>query len=81
MSERIRRAFLALSIACFGLCASAGNLLAQTTGGIELPDTGVDIEGHITAVGTALGAIVVVAVGLIFAFMLVRKGIRWARSV
>lgn len=45
---------------------------------VVLPDTGVDVAGYLTATGTALGAIIVVGVGLYFGFLLVRKGIRWA---
>ena len=50
-------------------------------GQITLPDVGVDVGGHITALGTALGTVVAVAVGVYFAFLIVRKGLRWARSV
>lgn len=46
---------------------------------VTLPPTGVDIPDHIDAVVTALGLVVLSAAGAYFAFLLVRKGINWAR--
>lgn len=48
---------------------------------ITLPDTGVDVSGHVTAAITALGAIVLVVVGGFFAFRVVMRGMSWARKV
>jgi hypothetical protein len=59
---------------------SAGVAVAQEPPPITLPDSGVDIEGHITAAITAMGAVVAVVVGGFFAFMIVRKGLQWARG-
>ena len=50
-------------------------------GQITLPDVGVDISGHITAVGLVLGGYVATAVGLWFAFRAILAGLRWARKV
>ena len=58
--------------------ASIGNAVVAT---VTLPPTGVDVGAHVTAAGTDLGAIVVVIVGVFFAFMLVRFGIRWAKRM
>ncbi|MEX0655455.1 MAG: hypothetical protein WD151_15130 [Phycisphaeraceae bacterium] len=54
---------------------------AKAEPAIELPDTGVDIEGLIGAAILGLGSIVVVAVGGYFGFLLVRLGLRWARTM
>lgn len=47
---------------------------------ITLPDSGVDLPGHITAAITAMGSVVVVVVGGYFAFLIIRKGLQWARG-
>jgi hypothetical protein len=47
--------------------------------GVTLPETGVDVAGAITALITAVGAVVSVAVLGYFAFLLVRKGMAWGR--
>lgn len=48
-------------------------------GQVSLPATGVDVAGYVTAAITALGAVVLVAVGGYFAFVVIRLGLRWAR--
>ncbi len=53
--------------------------VANATDPITLPTTGVDLPGHITAAITAMGSVVVVVVGGFFAFMIIRKGLQWAR--
>lgn len=45
-----------------------------------LPSTGVNISAMVTEVVTSLGAIVAVIVAAFFAFLLIRKALRWARS-
>ncbi|TWT86789.1 hypothetical protein Mal64_36190 [Pseudobythopirellula maris] len=45
-----------------------------------LPTTGVDVAGMVTETVTELGSIVSVIVAAFFAFLLIRKGLRWARS-
>ncbi len=50
-------------------------------GGVTLPDSGVDTGAYVTAAITALGAIIAVVVGGFFAFLLIRKGIKWARGL
>jgi hypothetical protein len=45
---------------------------------VTLIDTGANVTGHITAAITALGAVAAVAIGGYFAFLVIRKGIRWA---
>ncbi len=47
---------------------------------ITLPDSGVDLPGHITAAITAMGSVVIVVVGGYFAFLIIRKGLQWARG-
>lgn len=70
------------SVAC-GLIAAvvafAGGSVAQAQ--VTLPDPGVDTAGFITATITALGAVVAVAVGGYFAFILIKMGLRWARKI
>ena len=66
---------LATAVASVGLAALPA--MAQVT----LPTTGVDVEGHVTAGITALGAVVLVVVGGFFAFLVIRKGLGWARKM
>jgi hypothetical protein len=47
---------------------------------ITLPDSGVDLPGHITAAITAMGSVVIVVVGGYFAFLIIPKGLQWARG-
>jgi hypothetical protein len=56
-----------------------GSTAAANAQGVTLPDTGVDVEGAITALITAVGSVVSVAVLGYFAFLLVRKGMAWGR--
>ncbi len=71
LARPVRNVFLA-SVALIG---SAQLASAQVT----LPDTGVDVTGHVTAAITAMGAIVAVVIGGFFAFMLIRKALQWGR--
>ena len=64
--------------AIFGASASVAALHASDP--VVIPDVGVDMPGMITAIGTALGAIVVAALTMGAAFILVRKGWRWVRG-
>ena len=48
---------------------------------ITLPDTGVDVPGHITALVTALGLIAAAAIAAWAAFFAVRRGLSWVRRV
>lgn len=45
-----------------------------------LPDTGTDIAAFITVAITGIGAIVAVVVGGYFAFLLIRKGMKWGKT-
>jgi len=45
-----------------------------------LPDTGVDVAAWIPVVITSLGTVVLATVGGYFAFLLIRKGMKWARK-
>ena len=54
--------------------------IASATDPITLPTTGVDLPGHVTAAITAMGSVVVVVVGGYFAFLIIRKGLQWARG-
>lgn len=56
-----------------------GLMIPSASAQITLPDPGVDVAGHVTAAITAMGGILLVVVGGFFAFLLIRKGISWAR--
>lgn len=45
---------------------------------VTLPATGLDIGSYVTAAITALAAVLAVVVGGYFAFLLVKKAMRWA---
>ena len=49
------------------------DLLATVT----IPDTSVDVAGFITAGITAMGVIVLAAIGGYVAFLLVKKALKW----
>lgn len=73
-SRRYLPAIMAGFIACLGL---VGQAMATDP---LLPTTGVNLTAMIGEVVTSLGAIVAVIVAAFFAFLLIRKALRWARS-
>lgn len=54
---------------------------AASAEAITLPDTGIDIPGHITAAVTSLGTVLLAVVGAWFSFLVVRKALRWVRRI
>ena len=48
---------------------------------VTLPETGCDISSYVTAAITKLGPVVGVCIAGVFAFMVVRWGVRWARGI
>ena len=46
-----------------------------------IPDTGIDLTAYVNEAITTLAGVVAVVVGGIIAFMLIRAGIRWIRSL
>lgn len=56
----------------FGVCSSFA------TGGVTLPSTGIDVGEYVTAAITALGVVLAAVVGGYFAFLLIKKAMRWA---
>jgi hypothetical protein len=48
---------------------------------VTLPNTGVDVGAYASAAIVGLGAVVAVAVGGYMAFLLIRKGLRWAGRI
>lgn len=71
--------FLLRKLSAFVLaCLASAAAFAE---GVTLPTVlgaGVGVEDYVTASITALGGVIAVCVGGYFAFLLVRKGIRWA---
>jgi len=51
---------------------------AASAADVVIPTTGLDIGGFITAGIAAMAAVAAVAVGGYFAFLIIKKGIRWA---
>lgn len=51
------------------------------SGSVTLPETGCDISSYVTAAITKLGPVVGVCIAGVFAFMVVRWGVRWARGI
>ena len=76
--EQLKRAASGLGICCAAVMGLLG-FTSVASAQIVLPDPGVDVAGHVTAGITALGAIVLVAVGGYFAYMVIRFGLRWAK--
>lgn len=52
-----------------------------TEGGVTLPDTGVDVAQYATTAVSSLGSVIAVVIGAMFAFMVIRWGVRWARGI
>lgn len=48
---------------------------------VTLPSTGIDVEDYVTALVSALGSAVGAAIGAMFAFLALRKGLKWVRKV
>lgn len=63
-------------------CVLAATVMLASTASAEvtLPATGVDIGEYITAGITALGGVVAVAIGGYIAFLLVGRGLAWAKT-
>jgi len=53
-------------------------LIAAEGDPVTLVDTGANVTGHINAAILSLGAVAAVAVAGYFAFMVIKRGIRWA---
>ena len=66
-------AIMALCLAAFGSFAADG--------AVTLPETGVDVAGYATAAIVAIGTVCGVVVAGVIAFVVVRKGIKWIRSI
>lgn len=66
-----------------GAVLAAPAIFAQDTGSsaVTLPETGCDIGSYVTAAITKLGAVVGIVIAGVFAFMIVKWGIKWARGI
>ena len=70
------------TLASMGLSAFAQESTGGTaSGGVTIPESGVNIADYATAAITTLGGVVAVCVGGVICFMVVRWGIRWVRSI
>lgn len=70
------------TLASMGLSAFAQESAGDTaSGGVTIPESGVNIADYATAAITTLGGVVAVCVGGVICFMVVRWGIRWVRSI
>ena len=69
-----------LGLALMGMTVAAGSAMAETTA-VTLPETGVDVAGYASAAITAIGTVCGVVVAGVIAFIVVRKGIKWIRSI
>jgi hypothetical protein len=47
-------------------------------GDVTIPDTGLDIAGYVTAAITTVAGVFAVVVGGYFAFLIVKKAMKWA---
>ena len=70
------------TLASMGLSAFAQESAGDAaSGGVTIPESGVNIADYATAAITTLGGVVAVCVGGVICFMVVRWGIRWVRSI
>lgn len=67
---------LLASLVC--ACVGAVSVFADA---VTIPTTGVDVGAYATTAITSLGSVVGICVGGMFAFILVRWGIRWAKGI
>lgn len=79
--EKGAAALKSKTFAVMALCLAAFSSFADGTGSVTLPDTGVDVSGYASAAITAIGAVCGVVVAGVIAFIVVRKGIKWIRSI
>jgi hypothetical protein len=63
------------------LALTVGLAVEDAFAQVTLPDTGTDMEGLMEATISALGSLVSVAVGAMFAFWIIRRALRWFRGV
>jgi hypothetical protein len=72
----------ALCKAAVVMGALSGSVLMAAEGDpVTLVDTGANVTGHINAAILALGSVAAVAVAGYFAFMVIKRGIRWASNM
>ena len=69
-----------LGLAFTGLTVAASSAMAETTG-VTLPETGIDMAGYAQSAISAVGAVGGVVVAGVIAFIVVRKGVKWIRSI
>jgi hypothetical protein len=60
------------------LALAVGAVASASAADVTIPTTGLDIAGYITAAITAVAAVFAVVVGGYFAFLIVKKAMRWA---
>lgn len=79
MSGLVRRVYDRSAAICAAVVASLflGSFASAT---VTIPDAGVSVDAFITAAITAMGAVVAVAVGGYFAFLIVKMALRWGRQ-
>ena len=68
------------AFAIMALCLAAVSSFGSD-GAVTLPETGVDVAGYASAAITAIGTVCGVVVAGVIAFIVVRKGIKWIRSI
>ena len=72
MRTHLKTALKAAPVLSLVVLASAANAA------VTIPDTGLDISGYVTAGIVAIGGVVATCVGGYFAFLVIKRGIRWA---
>jgi len=65
-------------LATIAVALMVGVSSSFATGGVTLPSTGIDVAEYVTAAITALGVVLAAVVGGYFAFLLIKKAMRWA---
>ena len=78
LAQTTRKIALCVVGGASALLVTSQSVMAQT---VTLPDTGCDVAGHVTAAITALGAVVMVVIGGYFAYLIVRKALKWSGKI
>lgn len=73
--------FHKIGAAAFVAAATALPMMAQESQAVTIPETGVDISGYVSTAITSIGGVIAVCVGGFFAFLLIKKGVKFASSM
>ncbi len=69
------------NLALAGIAMVGAGASSAFASGASIPDTGIDVGAYITAGITSLGSVAAVAVGGYFAFLVVKRALKWGNKI